>query len=126
MISADFYRIAGATLVLLIGIGCGFGGSQLWRGGPKVWPDIIADELIVRRTAGGLIFMAVLLLITSIAAMLGMPWGRASASTAIILFTAGGFWGNYILFRDMRPVHTGTNVILTLVVLILLWVGYSG
>ena len=126
MISADFCRIAGSTLVLLIGIGCGLGGTQLWRGGSKVWPDIIADESIVRRTAVGLIIMAVSLLITGIAAMMAMPWGGASAATATILFMTGGFWGNHILFGDVRPVHTGTNVILALVVLILLWFGYSG
>ena len=126
MISADFYRIAGSTLVLLIGIGCGLGGTQLWRGGPEVWPDVIANETIVRRTAAGLIIMAVSLLTTGIAAIKGVSWGGLAASITTILFAAGGFWGNYQLFGDVRPVHTSANVILAIVILVLLWVGYSG
>ena len=126
MSKAEMCRIAGGVLVLLISVGCGLGGIQLWRGGPKVWPDVIADESIVRRTAAGLIVMAVALLITGIAAIMNFPWGGSSAAVVTILFTAGGFWGNYRLFGDVRPVHTGGNVILAIVILVLLWVGYSG
>ncbi len=93
--------------------------------GGEVWPDVIANETIVRRTAAGLIIMAVSLLITGMAAIKGASWGGSTAAITTILFAAGGFWGNYQLFGDVRPVHTGANVILAIAILVLLWVGYS-
>jgi hypothetical protein len=119
----EICRIAGGTLVFLIGLALGFAGAQLWTGGPAAWPDIIANDVIVRRSACILIIMAALLAITGIAAFRGAWWGNAAAAVALIIFVTVAFWGNYVLFGDIRPLHTGTNVVVGVIILALLWVG---
>src|SRR5262249_49233245 len=95
---AEFCRIAGGVLVFLIGVALSLAGAQLWKGGPAAWPDIVANDVIVRRAAYGLIIMAALLLITGIATMRGVSWGSFAAAIVLILFVAIAFWGNHLLF----------------------------
>ena len=67
--------------------------------------------------------MAGLLLISGIAVLRRLPWGSSAAATSLIIFVTVAFWGNYVLFGDIRAIHTGTNVIVALIVLALLWIG---
>jgi hypothetical protein len=122
---AEFYRIAGGVLVFLIGVALSLAGAQLWKGGPAAWPEIVANDVIVRRTAYGLIIMAALLLITGIATMRGVSWGSFVAAIVLIIFVVIAFWGNHLLFGDIRPLHTITNVIVAAIILALLRVGVS-
>lgn len=126
MSKVEICRIAGGTLVLLIGIALGFGGLQLWRGGPAAWPDVIARAATVKRISGGMIVSAVVFLITAIAVLTKTAWGGPAAAIAILLLVAAAFWVNYRLFGDIRLVHTGTNVLVAGLILVLLWIGYSG
>ena len=123
---AEGCRTAAGVLVLLIGAALGFGGTQLWRGGPAVWPDIIASAETVRRTSVGVIAMAVLLLLVGGAVLRNMPWGGRAAAIALLLFLLGGFWANALLFGDVRPMHTATNVVVSAIIVGLLWFGYAG
>src|SRR5262249_39172703 len=77
---ANIFRIAGGALIVLIGLLQGAGGLQLLKGGPAAWPDIRADEIVVRRSAYALIIFAVLSLITGGAVMNGVPWSDLGAA----------------------------------------------
>ncbi len=126
MSAAAICRIVGGVLVLLVGTAVGVGGFQLWRGGPKAWPDVVANEITVRRTSGGMIVMAALLLIAGAAATANMPWGTSAATIATIVVVVAAFWVNYLLFGNVRPLHSGTNIVVAAIILTLLWVGYFG
>ena len=108
----------------LIGVACILGGIALWRGGAKDWPDVTAGPAAIERVAFGLWFAGGLLLASSAALFLRWPWAAHTAAVALALFVAGGFWGNYAVFGDIRPMHTGTNVVIAAIVLGLLWAGY--
>ena len=91
-----------------------------------MWPDVIANETAVRRTSGGMIIMAAFLFIAGVAAIGDMSWGGSAAAVATIVVLVGAFWANYTLFGNIRPMHTGTNVVVATVILALLWFGYVG
>jgi hypothetical protein len=119
-------RIVGSTLVILISAALVFGGIQLWRGGPKAWPDVIANETTVRRTASGMIAMATLLLAAGVAALGNVRWGGLAAVIATIVVVVAAFPANYALFGGFRPLHTVTNTVVAAIILALLWVGHGG
>jgi len=52
-------------------------------------------------------------------------WGYAAATIAMCAFVLVGFWGNHVLFADIRPRHTVPNVIVAALVVWLLWFGYA-
>ena len=95
-------RVVSGGLVILISAALASGGIQLWRGGPEAWPDVIANELAVRRTSSGMIVMAALLLAAGVAVIGNLPWGCHAAAIAMILLVAAAFWANYALFGDIR------------------------
>jgi hypothetical protein len=123
MTSALICRVAGGVLIVLISAALALGGIQLWRGGPEAWPDIIANKLIVRRISSGMIVMAALLLVAGVSAIGNVPWSRHAAAVALIVLVAAASWANYALFGDMRPLHTGTNIVVAAIILALLWFG---
>ena len=69
--------------------------------------------------------VAGVLLLAGAAATVNLGWGWLAATSAIVVFLAGGFWANYVLFGDVRPFHTGANVMVGALILWLLWIGYS-
>jgi hypothetical protein len=126
MTTAAVCRVIGGTLVLLISAALAFGGIQLWRGGPKAWPDVIANETTVRRTSGGMMVLAALVLVAGVAALGNVPWGGYAAAVATIVVVVAAFPANYALFGDIRPLHTGTNIVVAAIILALLWIGHDG
>ena len=124
--TAAVCRVVGSTLVILTSAALAFGGIQLWRGGPGAWPDVIANETTVRRASCGMIAMALLLLVSGLAALGNVPRGGRAAAIAILVVVVAAFPANYTLFGDVRLLHTGTNIVLAAVVLALLWVGHEG
>jgi hypothetical protein len=123
MTTAAICRVAGGASIVLISVALAFGGIQLWRGGPDAWPDIIATNSIVRRTSIGMIVMAALLLVAGVAAIGNVPWSPHAAAVVLIVLVAAAFWANYALFGDVRPLHTGTNIVVAAIILALLWFG---
>jgi hypothetical protein len=121
MTAATVCRIVASGLVLLISAALAMGGIQLWRGGAEAWPDIIANETTVRRTSAGLVVMATILLVAGIAAICNLPWGARAAAIATLVLVGLAFWANYALFGDIRPLHTGTNIIVAAIIVGLLW-----
>jgi hypothetical protein len=121
MTIAAVCRIAGGALLVLISVALALGGIQLWRGGPEAWPDIIANKLIVRRLSIGMMAMALLLLATGTSAIGNAPWSRHAAAVVLIVLVAAAFWANYVLFGNMRPLHTVTNIAVAGIILALLW-----
>jgi hypothetical protein len=73
-----------------------------------------------------MIAMALLLLVAGLAALGNMPRGGHAAAIAILVVMVAAFPANYALFGDIRPLHTGTNIVLAAVVLTLLWLGHEG
>ena len=120
----DVYLWIAAGLVLVLGWGCGFGAYALWNGAPQNWPDVIAADFVVRRTARVLAFTSILLLASGAACVIKVPWACEASAVATLLFVAGGFAGNYAVFGSLRPAHTVPNVIIAAVILWLLWLGY--
>ena len=118
-------RIAGGALVFIIGVVLSFAGAQLWARGSAAAPDIIASDLVVRGSAYALIIMAVLLIVSGIATLRRVPWGSSVAAVAVIILVTAAFAGNYLLFGDIRILHTGTNVIGAVIILALLRAGSS-
>jgi hypothetical protein len=116
-------RIVGSLLIILISAALVLEGIQLWRGGPEAWPDVVANEVTVRRTLSGMFAMAVLLLVAGLAALCNVPWGYCTALIATVVFVAAAFPANYVLFGDIRPLHTGTNIVVAAMILTLLWIG---
>lgn len=114
-------RMAGGVLVVLIGVGVAVGGVRLRNGAPPSWPDVVAGDSTVRAAAKAMLAVAALLVIAGAAAALGVSGGRAAATVAVVSFVAGGFWANFVLFGDVRLLHTGTNVIVGMLVVWLLW-----
>ncbi len=116
--------ISGGILVALVGVGCSIGAVVLFRGGADDWPDVIASAIVIRRVAIGLGVVSVALLITGTAVIVRCPGSVHAAAVAMLVFVAGGFWGNHAVFGDFRPVHTGSNVVIAAVALVLLLLGY--
>jgi hypothetical protein len=111
------------VLVILIAATLALGGIQLWRGGSAAWPDIVANDNAVRRTSSGMIGMALLLVIAGAAALMNRPWGVGAAAIGTILVLAAAFPVNYALFGQARLMHTGTNIVVAAIILVLLWFG---
>ena len=97
---------------------------QLRKQGPSAWPDITANEATVHHTTTAMIFMAVLLQVAGLAAIVNMPWGGYAAAAATIVVVLAAFWANSALFGSMRATHVGTNFVLAAIILTLLWYGY--
>ena len=125
MSTAAICRIVGGVLVHLAAAAIGAGGFQLWQGGPGAWPDVIASETTVRRTSNGMVVMAGLMLIAGIAAIGNVSWGGYAAAIATMVVVVAAFWVNHALFGDIRPLHTGTNLVVAAIILALLWYGYA-
>ena len=125
MTTPSVCRIAGGMLVSLVGAALALGGIQLWRGGREAWPDIVASETTVARTSSGMIVLAAFLLMAGVAAIASVPSGCHAAAIATIVIVSAAFWANYALFGRIRPLHTGTNVIVAAIILALLWFGYD-
>jgi hypothetical protein len=123
MTTAAICRVVGSILVILVGAAVALGGMQLWLGGPKAWPDIIANEITVRRTSVGMIVMAAFLVSAGVAALGRVPRGSEAAASAMIALVAAAFWANYSLFGGIRPLHSGTNIVVAAIILALLWFG---
>jgi hypothetical protein len=126
MTTAAVCRIVGGALVILIGVALAFGGFQLWQGGPKAWPDVIANEVTVRRMSSGMSLMAALALFAGAVALGNLPWGGLAAAVVTIVVVVAAFWANHALFGDIRPLHTGTNVVVAAIIVALLWYGFEG
>jgi hypothetical protein len=108
-------------LITFVGVMCGLGGKALWKGNPDSWEDVIANDAILRRVAIGLVLVSTVLITAGITVFIGAPWAREYGSFAILFFAVCGFPGNFYLFGDIRPAHTGTNVVIAGIVLWLLW-----
>ncbi|HTM56090.1 MAG TPA: hypothetical protein VL175_18825 [Pirellulales bacterium] len=126
MTTAAICRTVGGALVILIGAALGFGDMQLWRAGPAIWPDVVANEVTVRRTSGGMIVMAAILLIAGVATIGNVPWAAHAAASATIVLVVAAFGVNHALFGNVRPVHMVTNIVVAAIILTLLWFGYDG
>jgi hypothetical protein len=72
-----------------------------------------------------MIVMSAILLIAGSAALGHVPWGNYAAATVTIVVVAAAFWANHALFGNIRPLHTGTNVVVAAIILALLWFGYD-
>ena len=118
------YLRIGGSLIVLLGSGCGIGAYVLWNGAPESWTDVVATETVVRRTARFLVAVSIALLVTGVASFLGIRWAGAAGAMATLVFVVGGFLGNYMLFGNLRLKHTGTNVLIAMAILWLLWKGY--
>lgn len=116
-------RIASGILVILVGIAIGFGGIQLWGGTASSWPNLAADASTIKNVAFGLLVLAALLVVAGTAATLNLRWGQLVSVAAVLVFVVGGFCVNYILFGDIRLLHSGANVVVAALTLLLLWVG---
>ena len=114
----------GGLLAALVGVGCSLGAIILQRGGAAKWPDVIAGEMVIRRVAVGLALVSVALLMTGTMVVIRWPGSVHAAAVAMLVFVAGGFWGNHAMFGDFRPVHTGSNIVIAVVALILLVIGH--
>jgi len=125
MSMAAICRVVGGALIVLIGVALAVGGVQLWRGGPTTWPDIIADARIVAQVSGGMLVMAVLMLVSGAAAIGNVPWGRRAGSSATVFVVIAAFWANQALFGDIRPVHTLINVVVGAIIVALLRFGFA-
>jgi hypothetical protein len=73
-----------------------------------------------------MLVMAALVLMAGVGALGNMPWGRSAAAVATIVVVAAAFPVNYVLFGQMRPLHTGTNIVVAAIILALLWFGHPG
>jgi hypothetical protein len=116
-------RVASGILVILVGIAIGFGGIQLWDGAASSWPDLVASASTIKNVALGLLILAALLVIAGSAATFNLRWGQWTSAVAILVCVADGFWINYLLFGDVRLMHSGPNVVVAALILLLLWVG---
>jgi len=118
---AEVLRVSGAGLTVAIGAAIAFGSVQLWNGAPASWTDVVASAATVRVVARAMLAVAVVLAGAGIGTGSGRPWGFATSACALAVFVLGGFWANYVLFGDLRPAHTATNIVVVAVVLALLW-----
>ena len=124
MNAAALCRIVGGAIVIIVATAIGAGGLQLWRGGAAKWPDIVADETTVKRTSGGMIVIAAVLLVAGIAAIGNLAWGGWAAAVAMLVVVVAAFFVNQALFGSARPLHMVTNIIVAAITLALLWFGY--
>lgn len=102
----------GGVLLVLVGLTCVAGGVGLLRPDGQEPPDVIAGPGVVRAVAAGLLAVGVVLAGSGAITLLKSRFARLAGVTALILFVSGGFLGNYLLFGAVRPLHTGTNVVL--------------
>jgi hypothetical protein len=116
-------RIAGGFIVLLIGVAVGVGSWLLWDGAPASWSDVIADHSTVQSVARLMSVVSFALLLGGTLTIVNARWGPALAAVFTLIFTAGAFWVNYALFGSIRLSHTGANVVVAGVVLLLIWMG---
>jgi hypothetical protein len=112
MTKLDALRMAASGLLTLVGAALTFASIQLWDGKAASWPDIVADDLTVKITAKAILVVAVILLGAAAAIALDLAWAKPLSILGALLFVAGGFWANSTLFGGIRPLHTGTNVVI--------------
>jgi hypothetical protein len=72
-----------------------------------------------------MVAMATFLFVAGVAAICDVPWGARAAAIAVIVLVGLALWANYALFGDIRPLHTGTNIVVAALILVLLWFGNS-
>jgi hypothetical protein len=72
-----------------------------------------------------MVALALLLLVAGVAALCNAARGGHAAAIATLIVVVAAFPVNYSLFGDVRPLHTGTNIVLAAVILALLWVGHE-
>jgi hypothetical protein len=125
MNTAAVCRVIGGAIVMIVAAAIGAGGWQLWQGGAAKWPDIVADEATVQRTSIGMMVIALLLVVAGGAAIGNVAWGGGAAAIATLLVVMAAFFVNQALFGSARALHMGTNLVVALIVLALLWFGYS-
>jgi hypothetical protein len=116
-------RIAGGLIVIFIGLGVGVGSWALWDGAPASWSDVIADNSSIQATARLMSVTSFALLVGGALTIFNARWGPAFAAVFTLVFTGGAFWANHALFGSIRLTHTGVNVIVAGVVLLLLRLG---
>jgi hypothetical protein len=63
--------------------------------------------------------MATVLLIVGVPAIVNVPWSGHAAAIATIVLVVPAFWANYSLFGDIRPLPTGTNIVVAAIILAL-------
>lgn len=120
----DVYLVLAGGLIALVGSGCALGAYVLRNGTPASWTDVVANEIVVRRTARALAAVSIVLLASAVACFLRMPWACELGAGAALVFVTGGFVGNYVVFGSLRPTHTGPNVLIAAAILWLLWQGH--
>ncbi len=116
-------RIIGGCLVILIGAGVGFASYFLWNGAPDSWRDVVASTATVKAASRAMVVMAFVLVLSGVLAAANGPWGTTWAAIATVVFIVAAFWANQTLFGSLRLTHTGSNIIVAAVILLLLWVG---
>lgn len=112
MTKFNWTRTFAVILLLLIGIALLIGGLQLLLGGAESWPDVVGSPAIVVNTAIVMCVLAQFFFAAITGLIKAQAWGFRFTLITLVLFVSGGFVGNYLLFDDIRLLHTGSNVVI--------------
>jgi len=108
---------------MLIGIALHIGAWQLLIFGASQWPDIVAQPSTTFITAIAMAALGTAFFVSVVGVVFNYRWCIQFALTTLLVFTIGGFVGNYLLFGNIRWMHSGTNLIVVIVITILLIAG---
>jgi len=120
---AQTARIAGATLLLLLGLARGFGGVMLLVRGPALVPVTRATRDETNLLALGLFVVAYLAIWAGLAAFFRRSYSVRLAYVAVVLFVAGGVLNGLVLYGSPRPAGVAGNVAVALVIALLAFAG---
>jgi len=89
-----------------------------------VWPDVVASGVVIRRTAVGLLIIAASFFVSGVGVLFRTTWALPFTAFVTVVALPVSFWGNKVLFGDIRPLHTGTNTVVAILILWLVWNSY--
>ena len=118
------FRLAGGVLLALVAVAAAAGGIALRRGDADAWPDLVAGEFVVARTATTLLVIAAAFLVAAAGVLLDQDWALRFSLVVTVVTLLVSLWGTYLLFGDVRPLHAGTNAVLAALICWLVWRGY--
>src|SRR5262245_1895711 len=119
------FLIAASVLLIAIGLTVGSVGISIFGLSRREEFGVIASDSTIRFVGSMAVIVAIGLVLAGIAALRKRQSALVAGACSTGAFVVAGFVGNALLFNNPRLLHTGTNVIVALLIDWLLWKGVS-
>jgi hypothetical protein len=112
--------ILGSALIILVGLGRGFGGVVLLATAQAPVGDLAVATGHLALMGGALLLVAVLCVWSGVAVLLGKPGGVRVGLVAMALFVIDGAVNGFVLYGAPRPIGLIGNLLVAAIIAALL------